>query len=252
LIYRREDKDMTYRDIREKFQNRKALDLVPVDFYVMTLSPIFTKIFLKLGLTPNEVTICMILSGLIGGVLFLVPNIFIKMIGIIFIHLWYIFDCSDGEVARITRRFSKFGKEIDFTAHIVNHPIYNIAFALSLISLNRYNPLLIVFTFMLLASLDLMGRNILSFHTIFDLKIPSESGTAYSNASKGIIRRLIIAAAHFFDAYPNFALIFPITFVIDYYFATNISYYYLLINTAGLFAIISMLTFKWIRQIKDM
>lgn len=90
---------------------------------------------LKLKMIPNVVTLCMIIIGIIGAVLFAMPQLWCKILGVVFIHLWYITDLSDGEVARITKRFSKYGTDIDYYAHMINHPLFIAAFGYSFIQL---------------------------------------------------------------------------------------------------------------------
>ena len=126
---------MKYSTIRKEYQHHTLDGMVFVDPYATLLSPLVTNVCLRLKLIPNVVTLCMIGSGALGAVFFALPFLWAKILGTVLIHLWYVLDCSDGEVARITKRFSKFGTEIDYTAHVVNHPLFLAAF------LNHYFPL---------------------------------------------------------------------------------------------------------------
>lgn len=240
---------MKYKEIRNEYQNHNYLEMQLVDIYAMFLSPILTKVFLKLNVIPNYITIMMMISGIIGACLFAIPNIAFKILGLLFIHLWYILDCSDGEVARITKKFSKFGKEIDFTAHIINHPLFNIAFALSLLSENKYNTFLIMMLFMIYISTDLASRNLLTFETIFDLKIKNDDKN-YNPSS--LLKRIAIFSTRAVTLYPNFALIFPIVYIIDYATKSNLCLFYLIIVTALNVILVSRSCYKWVRTIKDL
>ena len=135
----------SYREIRRRYQPHDWWCPSLIDHYAYLISPLFTGIFVKAGIAPNSVTVLMIAAGMIGAILFAGPQLWLKVYGLLFLHLWYVLDCSDGEVARITGTFSKFGKEMDYTAHLVNHPLFNLAFASSLAALDRSNLRLIVF-----------------------------------------------------------------------------------------------------------
>lgn len=181
---------MKYKDIRKLAKIKPMNEEVFVAyFFSRRLSPFFVNIFLKLNIIPNTITIYMIIVGIIGGIFFSFFDIWFKIIGYIFMHLWFIFDCGDGEVAKITKNFSKYGKELDCIAHIINHPIFNIAFLISLIQLNKYNIMFISMVSIVLISSNLVSRNLLSMHTIFELK--EKSKNVVSNKKKSY--RLIIS-----------------------------------------------------------
>lgn len=241
---------MKYNDIREKYQNIPSTATI-VDKYATKISPMLTKVFIKTKLTPNEITILMIISGLIGGGLFFINNIYFRILGLIFIHLWYILDCCDGEVARIKKKFSSFGKELDFSAHILNHPIYNIAFAMALISTNKYNSLYVTIMFIALLSLDMLGRNLLSFDIIYKMKYPSEN-QGHENKKTSSLKLFVGKVMSFFADYPNFALIFPIIYVFDYITKWNLSIIYLSIQVLAVALIILRQYVRWITKIKDL
>lgn len=249
LTYERGGKKLKYTDIRNKYQNHEYLNMVFVDMYVMLISPLFTKIFIGLEITPNYITILMIISGITGAVLFIVPSIICKIVGILFIHLWYLLDCSDGEVARITKKFSKFGKEIDYTSHIINHPLFNIAFACTLMSEHKYNYKVIILLFMIYISSDLIQRNLLAFNEIYRLKMPNYQPI---NNSNNIMKRIIIYVLSSMTLYPNFALIFPILYLLDLFFKSNICFIYIVIVTFLTVLVTARGCIKWIVRIKDL
>ena len=241
---------MTYNEIRKKYQNHKYINNVFVDPYAMLISPIFTKIFLKFGIIPNDVTILMIITGIFGAVFFCIPNFICKLIGIVFIHVWYILDCSDGEVARITKKFSKFGTEIDYTAHIINHPLFNFSFALSMIYMNKYNNVFISILFLIIISLNLINRNICCFYFIYDIKFNNNNNN--NKLDVGIkFKTLIGYIIRIFTQYPNFALIFPIIYLIDLYFNTNITLIYLLLWCLFSIIVVSRNLIVWILKIRN-
>src|SRR5207244_6926830 len=128
----------------------------------------------------------------------------LKVLGLLFIHIWYVLDCSDGEVARIKNYFSKFGTEIDYTAHMVNHPIFNLAFIYSLIGMGRWNSRIVLFVAILSISAELVLRNLCTFHSIYDSKMSISIATKQSK--KGSLRNMASRIVGFFSIYPNFVL----------------------------------------------
>jgi phosphatidylserine synthase len=187
----------------------------------------------------------MMVAGMIGATLFAIPQIACKVCGLVFIHLWYVLDCSDGETARITKQFSKFGTEIDYTAHVVNHPLFNLAFAYSLVGMRRYNFQLVLFASILSISAELVLRNLIAFFHIYKLKMSQE----ISKNGDWLFKRICIHLVNFFTVYPNFVLVFPLAYFVDYYSGTSFALYYLFIQTALSSLMAIWISYKWSRMI---
>jgi len=218
---------MRYKDIR-KITKIKPInqELFFAYFFGRRLSPFFVSVFLNLKIKPNTVTIYMIIAGIIGAILFAFDNIWFKFIGYIFMLLWLILDCADGEVARITKVFSKFGKELDYIAHIINHPIFSIAFLISLIQLNKYNAILLAIISILLISSNLINRNLFSMYIIYDLKVKPENVILKKQKILRVIINYVICILIYF---PNFVLLFPLMYFIDVSMGTFLSSMYFVI-----------------------
>jgi len=77
----------------------------------------FTYIFVKIGLTANQVTLFGFLVGVLGGILLLIGGFKYWFVGIICFLLSYMLDYSDGEVARFNREVSAEGEFLDGTLH---------------------------------------------------------------------------------------------------------------------------------------
>jgi len=77
----------------------------------------FTWFFIRTSITPNQISLLMILMGIIGGVFLAMPGYVNGLLGVLFLHLFLILDCVDGEVARIKRKFSSKGKFLDLIAN---------------------------------------------------------------------------------------------------------------------------------------
>lgn len=237
---------LSYRQIRSDFQDHPVVEVMFVDYYAKLISPFVTQLALKLELIPNVITVLMMISGLIGAIFFALPQVSMKILGIFFIHLWYILDCSDGEVARISRRFSKFGKEIDYTAHVFNHPLFNLAFLISLLSLRRYPVVPLLFLCVVSISSELVMRNLLSFRQIFNIQTGGGNRPLDAQFTPRVLFALVLNT---FTLYPTFALIFPLLYLIDLRFGTSCALIYLALQTAftGLASAVSGI--KWVRAI---
>ena len=83
--------------MQEEFKNYPFMGHV-----LRRISPYFTKFFVEHNITANKITTLSILYGIIGGLLFLSGNYFMMLIGCVFYSFWNLFDCVDGEVARVT------------------------------------------------------------------------------------------------------------------------------------------------------
>lgn len=237
---------MNYRTIRKEYQNHQWSKGVFVDPYATLLSPFVTNVCLKLRLIPNEVTLCMILSGILGAGFFALPYLWAKIVGTIFIHLWYVFDCSDGEVARITKRFSRFGTEIDYAAHVINHPLFLFAFLLTLLQAKTgYQPLFLSFLFFGLVALNLVYRNVTMFRKDYERKQQAAAESGEKPAEVRHMNRWVVAFSNIFVQLPNFCLIFPIVYFISARAA--VFYAIVVLCFSVVFVPISML--GWLRRI---
>jgi len=80
------------------------------------VSPYFTRFFVRHGVSANQVSAIGILLGVIAGLMLSFGNL-LMFLSIVFYQLWNIFDCVDGEVARVTNNFTiggRFLEEIDW------------------------------------------------------------------------------------------------------------------------------------------
>lgn len=91
--------------------------------YMRRLSPYATLLFARLGWPPNAVTVCFMIAGAAAGVLAAVPGLPAAIGVAAAIQLYLLFDCSDGEVARFTGRFSATGIYLDRMGHYVTEAL---------------------------------------------------------------------------------------------------------------------------------
>ena len=94
---------------------RKSGDTEDVlDVLIMEpLGMIMARLFIKLRMTPNTVTIISMFFGIVGGILLYPTDIRINLVGILLEIFAAILDCSDGQVARLTNTRSQLGRILD-------------------------------------------------------------------------------------------------------------------------------------------
>ncbi|PHX61459.1 MAG: hypothetical protein CK552_00635 [Actinobacteria bacterium] len=82
-------------------------------FVVRKLSKPITRLAIRLGLSPNLITVISLLVGLGAAACFALGYRWPVVIGAVLLQLSLIIDCVDGEVARATRKFSALGAWLD-------------------------------------------------------------------------------------------------------------------------------------------
>ncbi|GAB3652465.1 CDP-alcohol phosphatidyltransferase family protein [Actinocorallia lasiicapitis] len=89
--------------------------------YGRSVSPYLTWVALRVGMSPNQLTYLMILSGIGAGVVFsLGTGLVSAIVGALLVQLYLILDCSDGEVARVTGKTSIIGVFLDRIGHYMS------------------------------------------------------------------------------------------------------------------------------------
>jgi len=82
-------------------------------FFLRRFSKILTWVAVKIGATPNQVTIASFAIGLYAAFLFAQGDFWSILLGAVLLQVSIIVDCVDGELARYTRKFSEFGAWLD-------------------------------------------------------------------------------------------------------------------------------------------
>jgi phosphatidylglycerophosphate synthase len=85
--------------------------------YMRKVSPAATWLFARLGWSPNAVTVAFIVCGVAAGVVIAVGGLASAVAGAVLIQAYLLLDCSDGELARWTRRTSVSGVYLDGVGH---------------------------------------------------------------------------------------------------------------------------------------
>lgn len=114
--------DVREQNIEDLHSSRKSDDTDDyVDKYFHEpIALFFSRIFIKLGFSPNTVTLLSMLFGVCGGVLFYPQNWKLNLLGILLQIFAAILDCSDGQVARMTNKKSELGRVLDGTVDGIN------------------------------------------------------------------------------------------------------------------------------------
>ena len=195
-------------------------------FLAHWLAPFLSAFAVKRGIRPNQLTRYMIPTAILASILFAIPNIWVKVLGAIGMHVFYLFDLADGQVARATKDFSTYGEQLDHLAHHCSHVFLLISMTLSIIQLNRY-PLVEVTALsggMLLV--EYAYRNICSIATEIQLidkyegkneKITHVENTFFAKLV-GKIKMFIFM----FRCTDNYVLFACVLFFIDWFFRTDI------------------------------
>lgn len=195
----------SYHSIKKDTPNWPIRQSVLVEWICMWISPYFSRYFIAWNLRPNTVTMFMITFGVVGSIIFCFPPLPCKIIGCLCFWMWYIMDCSDGEVARSTKQFSKYGVEMDFMAHLISHPLMNFSFWLTYTQMDKYNSTIITILFLIFGCTELISRNIIDI-SIYQMK-KEGSGRPLLPFYKYLFNQL--------SCYPNIALFLSIFIILD-------------------------------------
>jgi len=95
--------------------------------YIRRLSPYATRLFLRLGLSPDGVTWLFVATGVAAAALLSLDGLLPALGAFLLIQLQILLDCSDGEVARWLGRFSPRGIYLDRVGHYVTESALPIA-----------------------------------------------------------------------------------------------------------------------------
>lgn len=104
-----EEKHTSYRDSLKSMDTEEHIDLAfyrPIGYAWACLAK-------KLGVTPNAITISSIFIGLGAGVAFYFPELWINVIGMLLLIWANSFDSADGQLARMTKQYSRLGRILD-------------------------------------------------------------------------------------------------------------------------------------------
>lgn len=91
----------------------KATDGFFTTFFVSTWSRYIARWTARRGMTPNQVTVISLWIGIAAATAFATGERTGYVVGAVLLYLSFVADCVDGQLARYTRQFSKFGAWLD-------------------------------------------------------------------------------------------------------------------------------------------
>ncbi len=99
----------SYRDSLKSMDTEEHIDLA---FY-RPIGYAWACLARRLGVTPNAITIASIFLGVAGGVAFYFNDLWINVIGMLLLIWANSFDSADGQLARMTKQYSRIGRILD-------------------------------------------------------------------------------------------------------------------------------------------
>lgn len=99
----------SFRDSLKSMDTEEHIDL----WFYRPIGYVWARLAARVGVTPNVITIASIFLGIGAGVAFYFNNIWINVLGM-FLLVWAnSFDSADGQLARMTGRYSRLGRILD-------------------------------------------------------------------------------------------------------------------------------------------
>lgn len=99
----------SYRDSLKSMDTEEHIDLA---FY-RPIGYMWACLAKKLGVTPNAITIASIFLGIGAGVMFYFNDLWLNVIGMLLLIWANSFDSADGQLARMTKQYSRIGRILD-------------------------------------------------------------------------------------------------------------------------------------------
>ncbi len=91
----------------------KAADGFYTTFFVSSYSRYIARFAARLGIRPNQVTLFSMFVGVLAAAAFALGHRWSLIAGALLLQVAFTFDCVDGQLARYTRNFSRFGAWLD-------------------------------------------------------------------------------------------------------------------------------------------
>lgn len=103
----------TFRQLlHESFKSEDTEEWLDI-YFTRPIGLFFARIWYRLGVTPNTITIMSIFLGIAAGVMFAFTGLWQNIIGIVLLMLANFCDSTDGQLARLTNQKSMKGRCLD-------------------------------------------------------------------------------------------------------------------------------------------
>ena len=111
-------------ELRRQVQPYSAKEDLWSWYVLRRMSIYITILFEKMRLTPNAVSWLSVLFVLLSGLFMIMATPTSFILAFVAYNLGYLFDCVDGELARMTKRTSKLGFFIDMLIRAATLPVF--------------------------------------------------------------------------------------------------------------------------------
>jgi hypothetical protein len=110
-----------YKSSLKKIEVEEIFDL----YFYRPLAFLLVKAIYSTSITPNQLTVVSMLFGVIGGFFYSIGSFTANYIGAILILFYNVFDCSDGQLARLKKNGTPVGRILDGIAdYVVSTAVY--------------------------------------------------------------------------------------------------------------------------------
>lgn len=116
-----------YKQSLKHIEAEEPLDL----YFYRIISFVFVKIIYPLPITPNQLSMAALIMGIVSAFFFAAGTAEANFMAAIFYAFYYLFDLSDGQVARLKKNGTRVGRIIDGIADYVTHFAIYIALGIS-------------------------------------------------------------------------------------------------------------------------
>ena len=99
----------SYKDTLKSMDTEETIDLC---FY-RPIGYMWAVLCAKLGIKPNAITIASIFIGVAAGVMFYFDDLWLNIVGVLLLVWANSFDSADGQLARMTKQYSRLGRILD-------------------------------------------------------------------------------------------------------------------------------------------
>lgn len=105
----------SYKDIKKSFPKEKERFESSFSrvFHIRPISFLVTVPLVNRGITPYAISVLSIYVALMSFLFLCIPTAVTRVIGGVLVPIWNILDCVDGNIARTTNKFAKYGSVID-------------------------------------------------------------------------------------------------------------------------------------------
>lgn len=121
---------------------------------IRKISVYVTWLLLHTNVTANQVTIMQLIVSLTGIGLLCSADVWIAFVGVFLLHLGYVFDCVDGEIARYRKTQSINGLFLDFVNHEIIIPATFFGLGLHYYFLTGHNLVYLISSIIILVCLN--------------------------------------------------------------------------------------------------